>query len=385
MDTATLVLAEQVLSRAGVRDAARVLGRPPATVAAALARVEDALATRLLQPSGNGLMRTLDGERLMPGFRDMALQCRLIFAVEEPEPVPAVRLSLLERLLVVARKGSIRAAAREVGLGQPQLTRQIAQAEEKIGRRLLDRRHGGAVPTAAGLEVVTAARRIEDIWRDMAAHSGERFRRNITTVRVGSVFPLGAESTIAGLLARLSARWRMRHPRLPLFITSMIAEELLNGVRRGLFDVVLLDLDALPADLEGVELSCSPLVLIAARETAERAGGTLSNLLLTSPLAVPSPRSGLRQIIDRLLADDGFTEVAGRVEPMEVDSIPVILRLVEEHGFISILPGASLSAHEGRLSALPLPGSALLPLYAAWPKDRADRRLVSQVLSLIGQ
>lgn len=384
MDTATLVIVDRLLALMSVRETARALGRPPASIAAALQRVEEALATPLLHASGGRLMRTLDGERLMPGFSEMARQCRAIFGAGDADPVPAVSLALLERFLVVARKGSIRGAAREAGLGQPQLTRQLAQAEAKIGRPLLDRRHGGAIPTPAGLEVIAAARRIEDVWREMAARSGERFRRNVTTVRVGSVFPLGAESSIAGLLARLSARWRLRHPRLPLFVTSMIAEELLNGVRRGLFDVVLLDLDELPADLDGVELTRSPLVLVASTETAERAGGTLANLLLTSPMAVPSPRSGLRQIIDRLLASDGFPELAPRLDLMEVDSIPVILRLVEDHGFISILPGSSLTGHGHRLSALALPETAILPLYAAWPKGRGDPALVAEVLSLVG-
>jgi molybdate transport repressor ModE-like protein len=382
MDTATILIVERLLAIASVRETARLLARPPASVSAALRRAEDALATPLLQIAGSGLMRTLDGERMQPGFEEMARQVRSIFGVAGTTSVPSVSLVALQRLLVVARKGSIRAAARELGLGQPQLTRQLAQMEAKIGQPMLERRHGGAAPTTAGLEVIAAIRRLEDIWRDMSASSSERFRRNVTTVRVGSVFPLGAESSIAGLLARLSAQWRLRHPRLPLFITSMIAEELLNGVRRGLFDVVLLDLDQLPSDLEGVELSRSPLVLVASRETAERAGGTLASLILTSPLAVPSARSGLRQIIDRILASDAFLDMRSGLDPVEVDSIPVILRLVEDHGFISILPGASLSGHGERLAALALPEPATLPLYAAWPKEKGDRGLIAEVVAL---
>ena len=319
----------------------------------------------------------------MPSFSEMADRCRAIFGAADGEPVPAISLEALDRLLLVARKGSIRAAAREIGIGQPQLTRQLAQVEEKIGKTLLDRRHGGASPTADGLDVIATARGLLDIWTAISARSNERFRRTVTTVRVGSVFPLGAESSIAGLLARLSAQWRLRHPRLPLFVTSMIAEELLNGVRSGLFDLVLLDLDHLPADLEGVELARSPLVLVASRETAERAGGSLSNLLLTAPLAMTTARSGLRQIIDRLLEKPPLSEIGSRFETMDVDSIPVILRLVEDHGFLSILPASSLSRHGERLAALPLPPEATLPLYAAWPKGRGNPGLIEEILSLV--
>lgn len=390
MDTATLVIIDRLLDLCSIRETARTLRRPPATISAALDRAETALALELLHRSGPSMMRTLDGERLKPAFQAMAALARQLFGVSEQESVPTLSLDGLHRLLTVARKGSIRAAARELGIGQPQLTRQLAHVEAKIGVALLMRHHDGAVPTPEGLKVIALARAIEDLWREVSARSGEKFRRQAATVRVGSVFPLGAESTIAGLLASLSAQWRLRHPRQPLFITSMIAEELLNGIRRGLFDVVLLDLSELPPDLDGVELSRSPLVLVASSETAERAGGTLDNLLLTSPLAVPSARSGLRQIIDRLLETGPFLDWRGKLEPVEVDSIPVILRLVEDHGFVSFLPSASLAHQGSRLSALPLTQfssdagdqSPTLPLFAAWPKGKGDHGLVAQVLAL---
>lgn len=383
MDTAALVITDHLLESLNLRQTARLLSLPPATVSAALQRIERALVTPLLQKSGSGLMRTLDGERLRTAFHEMAADVRLIFALPPAMAAPLLTFTALSRLQEVARKGSIRAAARELGIGQPQLTRQIAHAEEKIGAELLSRQHEGAVPTASGLRVIAAARRIEDIWREASARSGERFRRQARAVRVGAVFPLGAESAIAGLLAHLSARWRLRHPRQPLFITSMIAEELLNGVRRGLYDLVLLDLADLPDDLEGAELSRSPLVLVAAPETAERAGGALANLLLGAPLALPSARSGLRQIIDRLMESEAFEGWRTGIEPVEVDSIPVILRLVEEHGFVTFLPAASLPPGGGKFSTLSLPVASMMPLKAAWPKAKGDQRLIEQVLSLI--
>ncbi len=384
MDTAALVVTDQLLARPAIRDVARLLGCPPSSIAAALKRTEKARAVRLFQPGAQGLMRTLDGERLQPLFAALAAETRRLFRRQETEAVPMLGLEALHRILTVARKGSIRAAARELGMGQPQLTRQIAHVEAKTGYALFARSAEGAVPTQEGLLAVDAARRIEDLWREMSASSGEKFRRMAATVRLGAVFPLGAESSIAGLLASLSARWRLRHPRQPLFITSMIAEELLNGVRRGLFDLVLLDLAGLPDDLDGRLLSTSPLVLVASQETAERAGGTLDSLLLTSPLAVPSARSGLRQIVDRMLEGEVFAAWRGRIDPVEVDSIPVILRLVEDHGFVSFLPAASLPAGGGRLAALGLPVETAMPLYAAWPKGRGDHGLVAQVLALAG-
>lgn len=382
MDTAAIVMVGALLAHPAIRDVARQMNRPPSSVAAALKRAEDALAMRLLQPAGQGLMRTLEGERLQPVFAELSEATARLFRVAQGQPVPMLGLEALHRVLTVARKGSIRAAARELGMGQPQLTRQIAHVEARAGITLFQRSAEGAVPTEEGLAFIDAARQIEDLWRGVSARSGEKFRRLAATVRVGSVFPLGAESSIAGLLARLSAQWRLHHPRQPLFITSMIAEELLNGIRRGLFDLVLLDVETVPEDLDGELLSSSPLMLVASRETAERAGGALANLLLTSPLAVPSARSGLRQIIDRMLEGEDYAPWRGRIDPVEVDSIPVILRMVEDHGFIAFLPAASLPQAHLALAALPLPARTEMPLYAAWPKGRGDHGLVARLLSL---
>lgn len=382
VDTAAIVIVDALLSDPGIREVARRMGRPPSSVVATLRRTEDALAMRFLQPAGQGLMRTLEGERLQPVFSALAAETARLFRTAPGAPVPMLGLEALHRVLTVARKGSIRAAARELGLGQPQLTRQIAHVEARAGITLFHRSADGAVPTGEGQAFIDAARRIEDLWRGVSARSGEKFRRLAATVRLGSVFPLGAESSIAGLLARLSAQWRLHHPRQPLFITSMIAEELLNGVRRGLFDLVLLDLETVPEDLEGKLLASSPLMLVASRETAERAGGALANLLLTSPLAVPSARSGLRQIIDRMLEGEAYAAWRGRIDPVEVDSIPVILRMVEDHGFIAFLPAASLPPGHLSLAALPLPVRTEMPLYAAWPRGRGDPGLVERLLSL---
>ncbi len=376
------MVVDALLEDPAIRDVARRFRRPPSTVLAALRRMEDALALRLFQPAGSGLMRTLDGERLHAHFAALATETRRFFGTAPAELTPMLGLEALHRILTIARKGSVRAAARELGMGQPQLTRQLKLVEEKAGLTIFHRTPDGATPTANGQMVIETARRIEDIWLEMSARSGEKFRRLQSTVRVGAVFPLGADSSIAGLLARLSAQWRLRYPRQPLFITSMIAEELLNGVRRGLFDLVLLDLAALPDDMEGRLLSTAPLRLVASTETAERAGGTLSNLLLTSPLAVPSARSGLRQIVDGMLEKPEFRALGGRTDPVEVDSIPVILRMVEEHGFIAFLPSASLPRGNSGLATLPLPVETEMPLYAAWPKGRGDRGLIDRVLTL---
>ena len=71
--------------------------------------------------------------------------------------------------------------------------------------------------------------------------------------------------------------------------------------------------------------------------------GAAIELLQKHPIAMPSVRSGLRQMTDRYLASTLTAAQRARLTLVEVDSIPVIINLVREHGHLSILPEQSVS------------------------------------------
>ena len=378
MDLAALVIVDRLLSAESLRAVARETGRPVSSVSLALRRVEDALAVTLIDRRGGRLMPSLEGVRLMPRFRLLAEQAARFAA--HGRPCPAVSLEALSRITLVARTGSVRAAARLLGLGQPQLTRQIAHVETLTGLSILERSRRGAEPTLEGLAIIEAARVIEDLWSDMAGASAQRFRRSEQAVRIGALVPLGPDSQVAGLVARLAAGWRLRHPRQPLFISATIAEELLNGVRRGLFDAILLDVAQLPEDLEGRLLSSSPLSLVSADDLPVDLD--LAASLSRFPIVLPSARTGLRISIDLWL--DRLLSPAARqgLDVLEVDSIPVILRMVRDHGFVTVLPESSIGARETGLACRTAEGAPAVPLSIAWLKARRDKAAAHRLLAL---
>src|ERR1700727_852324 len=61
-----------------------------------------------------------------------------------------MKLHHLRDLLAVVEKGSIRAAAKHLGLGQPALSRSIRDLERELGVPLLERHARGTVMTAMG-------------------------------------------------------------------------------------------------------------------------------------------------------------------------------------------------------------------------------------------
>ena len=61
----------------------------------------------------------------------------------------------------VARLGTFSAAAEQLNLTQPAISQQIAQLEKRLGVALVERLARRAMPTAAGLELLDHAARID--------------------------------------------------------------------------------------------------------------------------------------------------------------------------------------------------------------------------------
>jgi len=88
-----------------------------------------------------------------------------------------MRLNQLRDFLAVAQTGSLRAAARTVGVSQPAITKSIRQLEEELQVQLLQRNARGAVTTPAGKVFLARARVVQTELRkakdDLARLRGE--------------------------------------------------------------------------------------------------------------------------------------------------------------------------------------------------------------------
>lgn len=387
MDLSTLCLVHSILEERGIRRAAAAAGRPASSASAALKRVEAELSVPLVRRDGQTLVPTLEAETRLPRFREIAEAAASLAALGEGtrEAPASISLAALARFSTTAKTGSINAAAKSLGLGQPQLTRQLSHLEAAIGGKLLDRTAMGVSCTSAGLEALALAERIATAWDALSAASAERFRRSAATWRLGSVIPFGHESEIAAMLARLTIAWRTARPRQPLFLSSTTADDLIAGLKNRRFDLILLDTDKYPAEFDGSLIGRSQLALAGPRWLSDAEKQDFAALLRRYPIAVPSPRSGLRQMTDRFLEATLTSAERARLTLVEVDSIPVIINLVLSHGHLSVLPEHSVSNIN--------PPPTLLPLYAAyqqslslvWPRDALSRQAAETMVALLAK
>ncbi|WP_181409865.1 LysR family transcriptional regulator [Martelella alba] len=384
MDSWSFIAVERVFRAGGIRAAARALGRPAANVAAAVERVESALAQNLFRAAGQRLVATLEGRRLMPDIARCADAARDLAALSRQDPTRfSVSLPALFRFCEVARSGSIRKAAMTIRIGQPQLSRQMSSLEKAFGRPLLARAPDGITLLPDGTDVLAHAEVMEAIWRRLTRTAGHQFRRAEATGRLGSIIPLGPESSIAKSLAALAARWMSERPAHPLFISSTTAEDLLNGLQRGIYDLALLDVDHVSEPLERRVIARTGLALVGHEALFSGPSGKLETILKEQPIVVPSLRSGLRQKATTLIAAHLSDSERDAMHLLEVDSLPVIVNLLLEHGFVAVLPRSAFMTMKAPLGAIALGPAYDLTLSLAWLPRPASRRLAERVLAML--
>ncbi|MEZ4321697.1 MAG: LysR substrate-binding domain-containing protein [Myxococcota bacterium] len=172
--------------------------------------------------------------------------------------VPLPTLRQLEYLVAVADTGQFVEAARQCGVSQPALSRQIREVEEQLGVEVFERTRPRVLTTAVGAEVVRRARRLLGEARELVAVAQASTRGHQGVVRLG-VIPTVAPYGLPGLLAKL----RVVYPDVAFAIQELPTEVLLERLRSGSVDVGLLARSFDDTGLTGVDLVNEPFVLVA--------------------------------------------------------------------------------------------------------------------------
>ncbi len=168
----------------------------------------------------------------------------------------------LRLFLAVHETGSLSGAARALKLGQPTLSRRIAELEEVVGEPLFERKNHGAALTAAGLNLLPAAQAMAE-WATEAASSVSK-QTHLPEGKVRIAAPPGIAHD---LVVPLAAKIRQAHPQIR--IEALAAVETLN-LGRGEADISLRTLPPADADLVRVDEISSPMRVFVSKDYAAR-------------------------------------------------------------------------------------------------------------------
>jgi len=340
----TLFVANQVLSSGSVRETARNLSLAASTVSTAVRSLETELALKLTERSSGELATLLVSDDVREKLRPIVQSAEELaewMGSDRPSRLP-FKIATMERFLEVADQGSINRAARRLKLGQPQLSLQIATLEKALGHRLFERQAQGSALTEQGSKVYAIFQAVAQGWNDLKASADERYQRTARALRIGSIIPTGSESWVARCLGTVVAEWNASRNKNAISLVLMTADDLREALKAGRIDVAILDSVFGLERFRHHELLQTNMVLIAPPRSRER---TVAELVESHAICTPSSRTGLGHATMALSHERVNNRRYRNRDITAADSLPVIVDLVANHGYISFL---------GRVSAMPI-------------------------------
>jgi DNA-binding transcriptional LysR family regulator len=246
----------------------------------------------------------------------------------------------LRAFVQVAREGRLTVAARQLGVSQPGLSRQLQALEAELGVRLLVRAPGGAVLTDAGERFLPHARRALE-----ALSAGASELEELTTTPRGTV-SMGTLGTVGTyLLPELVRAFKQRYPEVLPRLSEGTHEELEGRVASGELDLCIVNLPMRRVDLVARKLWEEELVLAVPR------GHRLAKLkrpvalaeVVEEPLVVIPGMPGTAALEAACEAKGVKPRVA-----VEMDNAEGMRRMVERGLGVALLPGLMARDHAAR-------------------------------------
>ncbi|HMR33301.1 MAG TPA: LysR family transcriptional regulator [Geminicoccaceae bacterium] len=253
-----------------------------------------------------------------------------------------VDLRQLDYFLEIVERRSLTAAAAELRVTQPTLTKSIRQLEESLGVRLLERLPRGVVPTEFGAVLARHAGLVGVQLKDAVAEI-EALRSG----RVGHVAIGAGPAWLRRLLPLAVTRAQAASPGLAVYLTGGFDDGLLRLLRQGELDLVVAELpepDTAP-DLALLELASDDLGIVC-RSGHPLAGcpGLVPTDLVGCPWILPAGNSRARRRLDALFIGRGLEAPAASIE---TDSMAFMLAAIRLSDGIGYATSRLLTLEEG--------------------------------------
>lgn len=282
-----------------------------------------------------------------------------------PALVPDLSSHELQAVCTIAEAGSFMAAAIDLNLSQPALTRIVQRVEKAVGLELFRRSTRRVEITPAGTEFVALANRI---LADLRISFDSL--REISDEQRGRVIVSSVMSVAYTQLPRIVARYRQSRPRVELQLREGVHGTVLDDVRSGVADLGITYLDEVPPEFASTALAREALhvVMPKAHPLARRKGLALEEL--TPYPLVSLPREAYTR---RLL--DGLASVAGSAlqHAVTVTQFATVMQCVHAGVGIAVVPGGAIpTALSAGLVSKPLAQPAITrTLGVVYLKDRS--------------
>lgn len=282
----------------------------------------------------------------------------------------------------VVDRGSFSAAGEELGISQPAVSAQIRSLEERLGRRLLDRRGRRVSLTEAGAVLERHARRMIALEGDLEREIAEVGGRVAGRLVIGS-------STGPGeiLLPRLLASFRRAHADVTVSLVVQDTQTICDRVLDGELELGIVGAARPQRGLEFTPFLRDELVLIAppGHPVAVDRPIPLADLARTE-LLMQQRGSGVRAVLEEVLRAAGI-RVSDLPVGMELGLQQSVKAAVLDGLGVTVISRLSVASEvaDGRLIARPIEGGDLTRDFSVVrATGRTPTRLTAAFLEFAG-
>ncbi len=264
-------------------------------------------------------------------------------------------LRQLRFFVAVGDEGGVRAAARRLGISQPQISQAVRRLEAELGVQLMRRSAAGIELTPEGDELLRHGREILDRVELARTALHQVAEHRISRLRVGV---LAGVLSAGELLAPILDGFRSACPEVALHLTELSFSDQTTALVDGAVDVAIARAPITHPDLELTPIALEPRVLMlsAVHELAQEASIDVEDALgfPTLPLQSRSEWSSFWQLDDVR----GRPNCAPDVDA--VSTVPEAQFAIASHDVVISSP-----ASIGRLAVNPV--VKVVPLHGASP------------------
>lgn len=255
-------------------------------------------------------------------------------------------LDQLQAFVAVTERGSFRAAAEQIHLSAPALSRRIERLETSLGVRLFNRTTREVELTSLGRSFLDRARAaLDDLENAMLGIS------DIAQTRSGRVTVACVPSAAAHFLPSVLRSFSERYPGIRLRVVDEAYNQVLASVLSGESDFGISFMHGQVPGIDFDPIQTDPFVLALRRDhrLASRKTVSWSELEGERMIAV-SRASGNRQVLDDALAKAGINPVIS----FEVSHIATLIGMVDAGLGVAVVPRMALPVSHATLTGLAL-------------------------------
>lgn len=287
----------------------------------------------------------------------------------------------INAMLVAIEKGSLTAAAAELGYTQSGLTHMMNSLEVELGLNLLVRSKNGVHLSPAGQELYPSMRALLDAAAALEREADRLHQRSFSTLRLGAYASV-ARQWIPSVLAE----YRRLSPDTDVIMEVGGNEDIYEKLKNDELDCAIVSYqEALSQGLSFLPLWDDALVAVLPKN--DRTGGEAFPVSAFAGREFVMPAFGFDRDIEPLFPQ-GLGRVAARVTHTNLDD-PGIVSMVAHGLGVSILSELIMQYITDEVRVLPLDPPAKRTLGIAVSErrqgDRNIRRFIKCVQSVIGK